>query len=318
MILSYTLRRHHSRYPLIVLVTDTLPSECLDVLAASTSPSDSPLLIIKHVEHLIPKQPVHIVADRFADTWTKLQAFSLIDYDALVFLDADVMITHDAIDSIFDITLPGRDWLGSTHACVCNIDHDPWADPSWNVSSCPLTPQRHPEALSRGLSITSESPSTYHLMNSGVFLFHPSPELWTRMLNFLNTTPLLAKFMFPDQNFLDEFFRNRWMALPWTWNALKTHYYWHRNVWVDDADVKVLHYIVDKPWQKRIGEDGAAGYLGRDGHSHRWWWEVYQEWRRGMMELGDKGRDAVKGMERYVAPPLESVGEGDGVEKGVE
>ncbi|KAI9884092.1 MAG: hypothetical protein M1823_004122 [Watsoniomyces obsoletus] len=323
VILNYTLRRHHSRYPLIVLVTDTFPSECIDILISSSptpstdnhTPSDDHKpsdLIIKQVDHLLPKQPVHIVADRFADTWTKLQAFSLIDWDTLVFLDADVMIMHDSIDDIFNISLPSSEWLGSTHACVCNIDHDPWAEPEWNTTNCPMTPQKHPEALSHGLRISPESPKTHHLMNSGVFLFHPSAELWERILNFLNTTPKIKEFTFPDQNFLDEFFKNRWIALPWVWNALKTHVYWHRNVWVRNEDVRILHYIVDKPWSERIKEDGKAGYLRRDGTTHGWWWMVYEEWKKEVLDKkGDEGRRAVEGLEKFVAEPLKEDGGGD-------
>jgi hypothetical protein len=32
-----------------------------------------------------------------------------------------------------------------------------------------------------------------------------------------------------------------------------------------DGEVRNLHYIVDKPWSRRIGSDGIAGHLGKDG-----------------------------------------------------
>ena len=55
--------------------------------------------------------------------------------------------------------------------------------------------------------------------------------------------------------------------------------YWHENIWRDE-EVRVLHYIVDKPWERRIAGDGIAGHLGRDGVTHRWWWEEWEEWRQ--------------------------------------
>ena len=62
--------------------------------------------------------------------------------------------------------------------------------------------------------------------------------------------------------------------------------YWHENIWcpddgAGDGEVRALHYIVDKPWEKRIASDGVAGHLGRDGVTHGWWWEVWEEWKRG-------------------------------------
>lgn len=304
IILAYTLRRHGSQIPLIVLVTDTLPPECADVLKAEDHGSG--LLVVKQVDHLIPSRQVNMVAERFVDTWTKLRAFELVEYDTVVFLDADIMIMGE-MDSLFNVQLPAHDWLGAAHACVCNVDKDPWALPDWNRANCPHTAQRHPEALEHGAVITRESPSTYHLMNSGVFLFHPSRELWDRTRSFLDTTPLLATFIFPDQNFLDEFFRHRWIALGWQWNAIKTHRYWHPNLWCDDGLVRALHYIVDKPWQKRIGSDGVAGHLGRDGVTHAWWWDVYGEWERERTAggSGPSGSNVVEVVRRHIAPPLD-------------
>ncbi|KAI9811965.1 MAG: hypothetical protein M1826_002999 [Phylliscum demangeonii] len=303
IILSYSLRKHGSTIPLIVLVTDGVPADCLDLLAAEDRGTG--LLRIHKVDALVPQQTVSLIAQRFADTWTKLRVFSLVEYDTLIFLDADIMIMRP-MDAMFDFALPGPDWLGATHACVCNIDHDPWALPDWTPASCPYTAQRHPDALMHGAPITPDGPPTYHLMNSGVFLCHPSAAQWARMLHFLHTSPLVATFKFPDQNFLDEFFRNRWVAVGWQWNAVKTSYYWHRNIWRDDA-VCALHYIVDKPWSKRIGGDGVAGYLGRDGATHRWWWDVYEEWEADRRRQGGAtATKAVEVMGKYIAPPLDA------------
>ena len=52
---------------------------------------------------------------------------------------------------------------------------------------------------------------------------------------------------------------------------------WHPNIW-RDKEVKGLHYIVDKPWAKRIASDGIAGHLGRDGETHTWWWDTWHDW----------------------------------------
>lgn len=48
-----------------------------------------------------------------------------------------------------------------------------------------------------------------------------------------------------------------------------------------------LHYIVDKPWSKRVGKDGVAGYLGRDGETHSWWWGEFGRWENEREGAGE-------------------------------
>jgi lipopolysaccharide biosynthesis glycosyltransferase len=229
----------------------------------------------------------------------------LTEFDIVVYLDADMMVMKSGMDELFDFPLPTTgNWLGASHACTCNVDKDPWAPPEWNVTNCPHTPTTHPDALERGVSITPDSPPTYELMNSGTFVFRPNELLWDEIIEFLDTTELLEQFTFPDQNFLDEFFRGRWVAIGWQWNAVKTSRYWHPNIWRDE-EVKVLHYIVDKPWNQRVDKQGVAGYLGRDGVTHTWWWDEWEKWALDRKTNGGKeGEYVLQEMKKLVAKPL--------------
>ncbi|KAK8205266.1 hypothetical protein M8818_004978 [Zalaria obscura] len=306
IILAHTLKKYNTAYPLVVLYTDTLPASSVHALEL-----EAPLTnIIPHrVSALLPRENVHVhlIAERFADTWTKLRVFELFElgYTKMCYLDADMILTKN-MDHVFEKQLPDTDWIAANHACVCNLDKDPWAPEDWKKENCAYSAVSHPDALTKPTPVTPESRGTYHLLNSGMFLFHPSQELWDRMLDFFNTTPLLGEFKFPDQDFLAEFFRNKWMSVGWQFNALKTMRYWHPNIWRDE-EVVCLHYIVDKPWAKRVGEDGVAGYLGRDGVTHTWWWEDYEEWK-GQREAN--GNDEVVGIvKKHVAKPIGEEGE---------
>ena len=308
IILSHTLRAHSSAYPLVVLTTPSLPADCLSALEAECRQSSSKL-IIHPVEQLLPNTEVSIVATRFEDTWTKLRAFELynLGLDTLVFLDADMAIFKNC-DELMETKLPGSDWVGANHACVCNLDRDPWAPEDWRKGNCAYTPLTHPSVMLSPTPVTPDARPTYHLLNSGMFVYHPSKQLWDRMLHFFNTTPLLKEFVFPDQDFIIHFFRNKWMSLGWQYNALKTMRYWHPGMWRDD-EVRVLHYIVDKPWERRVASDGNAGHLGRDGFTHSWWWDCWDLWVREKESLGDEGREVLATVEKYVAGKLD--GEGD-------
>lgn len=214
------------------------------------------------------------------------------------------MIIRKNMDEIFDVELP-RDWIAANHACVCNLDKDPWAPDDWVKENCGYTPTKHPEALTNPTQVTPESRGTYHLLNSGMFLYYPSEELWGNMIEFFNTTPKLADFKFPDQDFLAEFFYNKWKSVGWQYNALKTMRYWHPDMWRDE-EVSCLHYIVDKPWAKR-NVDGVAGYLGRDGETHSWWWQEFENWEKAREANGDK--EVLETVRKYAARPLGQEGE---------
>ncbi|KAK4986966.1 hypothetical protein LTR66_007722 [Elasticomyces elasticus] len=305
IILLHTLRQTKTPYPLVVLYTDTLPETSVKALELEVKHRN---LILKPISALLPRENVHVhlIAERFADTWTKLRVFELFEYDTVCYLDAD-MILRKNMDAVFETELP-PDCIAANHACVCNLDNDPWAPEDWRSENCAYTTVSHPDALTHPTAVTPASRPTHQLLNSGMFLFKPHAALWTRMLHFFNTTPLLSTFKFPDQDFLIEFFRGRWRSLGWQYNALKTMRYWHPNIWRDD-EVVCLHYIVDKPWAKRVGDDGVAGYLGRDGETHKWWWAEYEKWQGGRRR---EGEDEVLELVRpHVAkPPADD----DGVE----
>ena len=301
--LAHTLRKHSTAYPLVVLITPTLPEACLRALELESQ--RNPLLVVHPVEPLLPSGPVTLIAARFEDTWTKLRAFELITYDTCVFLDADIAI-YGNMDDVFETQLPDNYWIAANHACVCNLDHDSWAPENWNADNCAYTPLEHPSALEAGtpVPLDEEPPHTHCLLNGGLFVYHPSPALWDSMLDHFNTSKELSTYQFPDQDFLARFFLHRWRPLSWKYNALKTMQQWHPNIWRDE-EVRGLHYIVDKPWERRVASDGIGGHLGRDGKTHRWWWDVWEEW----VGARNEESELLAVMEELVAKPLDDEGD---------
>ncbi|ETN40581.1 uncharacterized protein HMPREF1541_04858 [Cyphellophora europaea CBS 101466] len=278
IILAHTLNKYESSHPLIVQYTSSLGDEAIAALEAEGLASRR--IVPQKVELLLPpkgNENTASVAERFKDTFTKLRAFEVYrqGFTRAVFLDADTAIFKHP-DSIFDTQLPGRDWLGANHACVCNLDHDDWAPPEWHKGNCAYTPLDHPKDVAPYMG--GGCRPTYRLLNGGMLLFYPSEELWLGMLEVFNTSDRVKTYQFPDQDFLADFFRDKWLPMSWAYNALKTMRYWHPHMW-SDKELVVLHYIVDKPWERPVSNAGVAGHLGRDGITHEWWWEAYTEWR---------------------------------------
>ena len=307
VLLVHTLYKHRSKHPIVVQYTSSLEEDaisCLRDLKAFYS-----LLHIQYVETVPLPNGLTPIASRFDETLTKLRAFQPFEDSKtaiepalasapgqVCFLDADIMIFRN-LDDIFDIPRPGPDWIAAHHACTCNVDEDPWAPPEWTVENCPNTSMSHPSALDAPIpSTTAEGARpTYQLLNSGVFVCTPSLELWNRIQDFLFHDERVKTFTFPDQNFLDTFFKEHWIPIGWQYNAFKTHRYWHANAWRDE-EVRALHYVVDKPWESKVSEDGTAGYLGRDGVTHSWWRKEYEEWGKWIANRdGENILDCVKG-----------------------
>ncbi|OAL51453.1 glycosyl transferase family protein [Pyrenochaeta sp. DS3sAY3a] len=317
ILLAYTLTKHSPSTPLIITYTpETLCSSCIAALKAEAKHSN---IILHPVEHLrLPDDGTDhgMVAERFIDTWTKLRVFDLhaLDqkFERICWLDADMMVFSDPSPLIFnaenDAYLTGGEGKGNrlmaVHTCVCNLDGDAWAPDNWTPSNCAMSYVSSPDDVAH---VDHDSP-TLGNFNSGTFLFRPSPALSA----FVHThftqlgTAALRAMKFPDQDFLNAAFARSWAPLSWRTNALKTWRYWHPTFWADDR-VAVLHYIVDKPWAARVSATGKAGYAGKDGETHGWWWAEYAAWVGERERTGESELLAEVG--RYVASEEGEVGE---------
>ncbi|KAF2651139.1 glycosyltransferase family 8 protein [Lophiostoma macrostomum CBS 122681] len=344
VLLAYTLTKHSPSTPLVILYTpETLPEPCVSALRTEARFSN---LILHAVDHLrVPPttssqnpnnssdangKPTGMVAARFLDTWTKLRVFSPSLFALfpahipseecqLCFLDADMMIFRDPSPAIFSAAPEprpreplGLDEVLASHVCVCNLDNDTWAPREWTRANCAYTPITTSSAdEENSIPPASTDPPTHALFNSGTFVFRPTPSISTRVFDAFERLAQegeLAKLAFPDQDFLNRVFEQRWRSLHWSCNALKTWRYWHRNMW-SDKEVRVLHYIVDKPWAKRVRiVEKLAGYRGDDGETHSWWWDEYALWKAERADQGTEARDEVKLVGRYV----------DGEQEGLE
>lgn len=134
--------------------------------------------------------------------------------------------------------------------------------------NCAHTAVAHPHA--EPPQITDGSPRPYGLLNSGLVVLDPSSDTLKDIVHVIETSPLIATYLFPDQDFLADYFKGRWKPLSWRYNALKTLRIIHQQLWRDD-EVRCLHYILhDKPWNQPRGTGGD--YEEVNG----WWWDRYE------------------------------------------
>ena len=104
--------------------------------------------------------------------------------------------------------------------------------------------------------------------NSGVFAADPSYELFEDLLRRLPYTPSKDG---GDQGFLNNVFPD-WHRLPPEYNTTKRVFSHHPELYVHD-DIKVLHYVGNKPWEPSEA-DGRYEEIDRRWVEHLEGWEL--------------------------------------------
>lgn len=264
LVLDQSLRSVGSKYPLVVMVTPSLPDDVRAVLRKRR-------IRTRDVDSLQPPDRNHSLAEhdiRFADTWTKLRGFELVEYERIVLLDCDMIVLKD-MDELMTLDLPD-DHIAAVHVCSCNpriLKHYP---KDWKPNNCAHGSVKYPTAPPP--SITDKSPRPYTQLNSGTVVLNPSSSLSKKIFDFLYERGRVAEWIFPDQDLLSEYFKDRWRPISWYYNALRSLYTVHPVIW-SEHEIRCLHYIfADKPWRSRkMPSTSEAGF----DVMNRWWWERF-------------------------------------------
>ena len=128
-------------------------------------------------------------------------------------------------------------------------------------------------------------------------VLRPSIPQMETLRRFLEESPLVPTFAFPDQDLLSEVYRGRWKPLPYIYNALKPLRTIHSKLWRDE-EVKNVHYIfAEKPWHKKPSRKHDPSDPFHE--VHLWWWDSYGSLRSNLLDEGH--HDTVEYLRSYVA-----------------
>ncbi|KAL3454067.1 nucleotide-diphospho-sugar transferase [Aspergillus insuetus] len=267
--LEFSLRKSGSKYPLLVLYTDSFPPEGHAAL-------DARGILKRRVPYLLPTVSKDFVNDvRFYDCWSKLTPFGLVQYERVVQLDSDMVVLKN-MDELMELELDAPELAGTgervfaaSHACVCNPLKKAHYPKDWIPSNCAFTSQHSTPKVAQ----ESGAPPTTGLgiPNGGLQVVNPSQAVYDKIIAQLASSTA-SNYDFADQSLLSDIFYGRWVALPYIYNALKTlrREGVHDPIWVDE-NVKNVHYILSpKPWD----EDPNPETRTSNDPTHAWWWEV--------------------------------------------
>lgn len=181
-------------------------------------------------------------------------------------LDSDQVILQN-IDDMMEVEIPAG-WIASTHACTCNPRKLPHYSKDWVPANCAFTAAD--QHTGQPAPITPQSHANHHLLNSGTVIVQPSRAQYDALIHAMNTHPDVPAMLFFDQDLLAIVYRDRWTPLPYTYNALKPMRACHAGLWKDE-DVKILHYILNKPWKSRAYDEKDT-----IESTHRLWWDEFK------------------------------------------
>ncbi|KGT93022.1 glycosyl transferase [Erwinia typographi] len=251
--LKKSLTQAGSAYPLVVMVTQNI-----DAKTRLTLEKEGCLL--RDVQPISPNRTLkHNYANaRFAEVWTKLAVWKLIEFERVVFLDADMLVTQN-MDELFDLALEDQE-IAACHACRCNPNKIPSYPKSWRPENCFYS-------YCRGLQHSEELEQVDNYLNGGFLVLRPDEAVFGEMVQQLSELEDLSRYLFAEQDFLNDFFHQRWKPLPYIYNALKTLPFQHAAMWEID-EVKNLHFIIDKPWEKPLDPNDRYYAL------NKMWWDT--------------------------------------------
>lgn len=73
-------------------------------------------------------------------------------------------------------------------------------------------------------------------------VFKPSTRICNHIESFIsNNQDLVQTYVFPDQQILQDVFRQRIRILPWKFNSLKVLRVCHKNLWYNDESNSDVH-----------------------------------------------------------------------------
>ncbi|MCX8956366.1 glycosyltransferase family 8 protein [Erwinia psidii] len=251
--LHKSLLRAKTAWPLVVMVTSNIDAAARHLLERAGC-------LLREVTPLLKdtNKQTRYANERFAEVWSKLAVWQLTEFERVVFLDADMLVTRN-MDELFDLQLPNG-WIAACHACRCNPGKIASYPKSWRPENCFYS-------YCKGVEHTVQPDEVEDYLNGGLLVLKPDRQVFDDMVHQLSALDDLSRYLFAEQDFLNDFYHQRWQPLPYIYNALKTLPFQHTNIW-DMSQVKNIHYILNKPWEKAPDPNNRSYPLSK------LWWEI--------------------------------------------
>lgn len=196
------LRKQNTKYDLVCLITE----DCIQYKDIISIIYDKiivvPYITPKNINNSIKISNNIFKSDNYIDIFTKLNLFNkdILNYDKIVFIDSDLIpIKH--FDKLFELDAPAA-WL------EYKTENDTiWHE--WNIKVNAIIPKKYcDQTTSHGCSI-----------NAGLMVIKPDNSVYKKMIHELQTWNSDIKYLFPEQQYLTQFFLNEWHYISGLYNS---------------------------------------------------------------------------------------------------
>eukprot|EP00928_Gymnodinium_smaydae_P078901 TRINITY_DN62958_c0_g1_i1.p1 TRINITY_DN62958_c0_g1~~TRINITY_DN62958_c0_g1_i1.p1 ORF type:complete len:795 (+),score=172.44 TRINITY_DN62958_c0_g1_i1:68-2386(+) len=253
LVLGHSIRRAGSRHSLVCLCAGDVPAHCVALLSHIWE-----CRRVEHVEVVTSKLAVAMGPEhRFAKVFTKLRAMELVDFEKVLVMDIDLLVTSN-VDELFELPAP---------AAMRRGFNDGW----YTI--------KHGETIDGTFFFSGRDPGSQWSwgqgtgINAGVMLWQPDLDVFAEMMSELSEPnhPEHCTGNGPEQDYLSRF----WADAPWTHIDVCYNYQIHHmfnSLHPDKVDsvertkilqtpekIKIIHFSGDeaaKPWHRVLKRDG--------------------------------------------------------------
>eukprot|EP00927_Polykrikos_kofoidii_P052208 TRINITY_DN45990_c0_g1_i1.p1 TRINITY_DN45990_c0_g1~~TRINITY_DN45990_c0_g1_i1.p1 ORF type:complete len:583 (+),score=85.19 TRINITY_DN45990_c0_g1_i1:46-1749(+) len=252
LVLGFSIMKTRTKNSLVCLHTSDVPEGFLVLLRQ--------IWDCRLVEHVASVKSLTSWAEpnRFDGVFTKLHCLSLIEFEKVLMLDIDMMVTMN-IDDLFDLQAPAALRRGMNES-AWRLRHGDYIDGRRFFAGGGYGPN----SWGQGTGI-----------NAGVMLLQPDLDILNGMLQEVSEPnhPSHCRGNGPEQDYLSRY----WADAPWTHIGVQYNFQLHQMffalqpniVWTADRNeflsepggIKVIHYSGEgsaKPWCRVLEEEGRG------------------------------------------------------------
>lgn len=218
LVLGYTLMKTNTKIDRVILVTPDVSIEFKNFLKTVYT-------YIIDIDYVSVSSEIFSEENtRFIDVFTKLECLALVQYQKIILLDLDMIITKN-IDHLFKLNAPA--------ACL----------KKYYVPYGKIIPSN---MICVGNKLVGS-------INAGLMLLEPNINEWDDIKKDISKSTQINKYKYPEQDYLSLRYCGKWTSITFNYNfqfgltnrVKKTHYR------IDD--IYVIHYSSSyKPWNDLI------------------------------------------------------------------
>ena len=277
LVMGYSLKSTNTKHHVTCMVTDDLYDEFCDVLLTVFDA----VFKVPYINYKCDKLRSRKIEELYGGwkdvAFTKWNCLSLVKYEKVCFLDADLIITQN-IDSIFQINAPA----GCFHNYWCDFKTDFRSNPTYGSFLKKMSIYNHAKYGDVvDSSLVQNGLDSGYVIIANCVLLEPCIDIYNNFLNYMEIKPNYPNCLsMVDEIVICDFMlksKKIWHQLECSFNSIP----WHMKVThktvinnkIDISNPKIIHFFnKKKPWITMRGT----------WYDNEIWWTYYDDMKKNI------------------------------------